>query len=253
MSMGIDTAFRTVTSLLSDEQKARLRQSGSKAFFDGFSSLFGAAGLDTAAKNLRRYRSAKGGIQDYSDEEIEDHSLVTEAEDSNRSRFVASTLTATSGNDYNNRGLRELKDGGRFEFSDHWESAIGTRNLFNVARNPDAYGAFGAAQVKSGGGLVANRKGNRIHVSGTITHGFDEETKDERKKREAVGNFVEPETNLYNFDRGIGSGAARDLEPIGAAKPFRMRYDRVQDLDAEMEVQPNGSLLVRRAKWGAIR
>lgn len=209
--------------------------------------------LDTAAKNLRRYRSATGGIQDYSDEEIEEHPLVTEAEDRNRRRFVASTLTATSGNDYNNRGLRELKDGGRFEFNDHWESEIGTRNPVNVARNPDAYAAFGAAQVRSGGGLVADRRGNRIYVSGTIKHGFDEETKDEQKEREAAGNFIEPETNLYNFDRGIGSGAARDLEPIGAAKPFRMRYDRVQDLDAEVDLRPNGSFLVHRAKWGAIR
>jgi hypothetical protein len=48
--MGIDTALRTMTSLLSDEQKARLRQSGSKAFFDCFQTIFGATGLDTAAK-----------------------------------------------------------------------------------------------------------------------------------------------------------------------------------------------------------
>jgi hypothetical protein len=34
--MGVDTAFRTVTSLLSEKQKSRLRQAGSKAFFDGF-------------------------------------------------------------------------------------------------------------------------------------------------------------------------------------------------------------------------
>jgi hypothetical protein len=210
--------------------------------------------LDTAAKNLRRYRSAVGGVHEYTDHEIEEHPLITEAEDSNRSQFIAKTLTGTAGNEANNRGLRGLRDGGRFEFKDHWESAIGTNNPVNVARNPDTYAAFGAAQIRSGGDLVANRRGDKIFITGTVRHGFDEETPDERSRREAAGNFVEPEVNLYNFNKGaIGSGAARDLEPIGAAKPFRMRYDRVQDVEAEVDIQPNGSLLVRRTKWGAIR
>jgi hypothetical protein len=91
-------------------------------------------------------------------------------------------------------------------------------------------------------------------VKGTVRHGFDEETAEERGKRRARGDWSEREENAYNFNEGgIGSGAARDLEPTGAAKPFRMQYDRVQDLEAELEYAPDGGLLLRRAKWGAIR
>ena len=101
---------------------------------------------------------------------------------------------------------------------------------------------------------MAHRKGNRLYVTGTVRHRFDEETEEEKQERRARGDNSEKEDNIYNFNRGaIGSGAARDLEPIGAAKPFRMQYDRVQDLEAELEYLPDGRLLLRRSKWGAIR
>lgn len=61
-------------------------------------------------------------------------------------------------------------------------------------------------------------------------------------------------TVRHGFDEGaLGGGGARDLEPAGAAKPFRMQFDRNQGLEAELEYQPDGRLLLRRAKWGAIR
>ena len=75
-------------------QRTALRRAGSKLFFDGFRTLFSALGLDTAAKNLRRYRSGLGGTQVYSDREIEEHPLITEAEDTNRTRITSRTLPA---------------------------------------------------------------------------------------------------------------------------------------------------------------
>jgi hypothetical protein len=247
-------AVTSAASLLGNEQKARVRQFGAKAFFDGFRTLFGIAELDTAAKNPRRYRSAVGGTQVYSDQEIEEHPLITEAEDSNRTRFLAQTVTAQSGNNYNNDRLLNLRDGGEFRFVDHYKASGKLDSFISKLRNPNTFAAFGPFDVRSTSDLVARRKGNRLYVTGTVRHGFDEETEQERKDRLAKGDPREREENMYNFNKGaIGSGAAADLEPIGAAKPFRMQYDRVQDLETELEYAPGGGLLLRSAKWGAIR
>lgn len=247
-------AVTSAASLLSDEQKARVRQFGAKAFFDGFRTLFGVAGLDTAAKNLRRYRSAVGGTQVYSDQEIEEHPLITEAEDTNRSQFTARTLTGQTDNEELNSRILNLPDGGTDVINDHWKTPGNLKSAWNKLRHPNTFASFGSFDVKSNSNLTLRRKGNKLFVTGTVRHGFDEETEEERNIREAKGDFTQKEENIYNFNKGaIGSGAARELEPIGAAKPFRMQYERVQDLEAEAEYMPNGRLVVRSAKWGSIR
>lgn len=98
------TAVSSGVSSLGQNQWQSLKQRGSKLFFDGFRTLFNAAGLDTATKNLRRYRSAVGGTQAYSDQEIEKHPPVTEAEDTNRTLFTSRTLVGMIDNkDLNER------------------------------------------------------------------------------------------------------------------------------------------------------
>jgi hypothetical protein len=236
------------------QQRAGLAQARSKLFFDSAQTLFGMFGLDTAAKNLRRYRSGIGGTQTYSDEEIAEHDLITEAEDRNRTRFISQTLTARTGKEDLNDHLLTLKDGDEYRIQDHWKSSAKLNGVIEKLLHPDTFEAFGQFDVRSTSDLKARRKGNRLYVTGTVRHGFDEETEQEKNKRQAKGDYSKKEENMYDFNEGAtGSGAARDLEPIGAAKPFRMQYDRVQDLEAEVEYMPDGRLLVRSAKWGAIR
>lgn len=242
------------SSLPDEEQRADLKRRGSHAFFGLAEGLFGALGLDTAAGNLRRYRGARGGSRAYTDKEIEEHPLVTEAEDTNRTKFTAQTLTGKSKNVSNNNKLLNLRNGDEFRFKDYWEARGKLDGISPKLRNLDTFLSFGSFDVRSTGDLTARRKGDRLHVTGTVRHGFDEETEEEKQKREAQGNYQKREENLYDFNEGaLGGGAARDLEPAGATKPFRMQFDRNQDLEAELEYQPDGRLLLRRAKWGAIR
>ena len=248
------TAVSSGVSSLGRNQWESLKQRGSKLFFDGFRTVFDLAGLDTAAKNLRRYRSAAGGTQTYSDKEIEEHPLVTEAEDSNRTLFTSRSLTGQTQNVNLNNRLLNLRDGGKEKINDFWKTPGKLQGTMDKLHHPGTFAAFGPFDVRSTSDLVARRKGNKLYVTGDVRHGFDEETEKEITDREARGDFTPREENFYNFNKGAnGSGAARDLEPIGAAKPFRMQYDRVQSLDAEAEYMPDGRLLVRSAKWGAIR
>lgn len=75
-----------------------VRHLGSRLFFDAAHGLFGLAGLDTAAANLRRYRSGLGGTRTYGTDEIAAHPLLMEAEDANRSRITSRTLTGRTNN-----------------------------------------------------------------------------------------------------------------------------------------------------------
>lgn len=248
------TSVSSAASTMSESQRAGLRRFGSKLFFDGFRTLFGGLGLDTAAKNLRRYRSGVGGTQAYSDQEIEEHPLITEAEDTNRTLFTSRTLVGKRDNKDLNDRLLNLVDGGEEKVVDLWKTSNKFPGIGEKMRHPNTLTAFGPFDIRSTSDFTARRKGDKLYLTGTVRHGFDEETEEEVRERRARGDFVPKEENLYNFNEGaIGSGAARDLEPVGAAKPFRMQYERVQDLNAEGEYLPGGGLIVRSAKWAPIR
>lgn len=241
-------------SSLGQNQWESLKQRGSKLFFDGFRTVFGLAGLDTAAKNLRRYRSAVGGTQVYSDREIDEHLPVTEAEDTNRTLFSSRTLIGKTDNKDINDRLLNMADGGEEKIVDLWKTSRKFQGIDDKIRYPNTFAAFGPFDVRSTSDLVARRKGNKLYFTGKIRYGFDEENDQEVKDRRALGDFKPKEENIYNFNEGaIGSGAAKNLEPIGAAKPFRMQYERLQELNAEAEYMPGGGLVLRSAKWGAIR
>jgi hypothetical protein len=175
------------TSSLSEEgrqeQRTAMRRTGSKLFFDGFRNLFGGLGLDTAAKNLRRYRSGLGGTQVYSDQEIEEHPLITEAEDTNRTRITSRTLTAQTDDKSFNDRLLSLKDGEEMRIDDHWQAQGKLSSLMDKIRNPDTFAAFGPFDVRSTNDLLARRRGNRLYVTGTVRHGFDEESERDKKER----------------------------------------------------------------------
>ncbi|MBV1799656.1 hypothetical protein [Siccirubricoccus sp. G192] len=62
-------------------------------FFSLTERGFDFFGYDTAAENLRRYRSGQGGLEEYSNREIERHPALLEAEDTSRTRFESFTFT----------------------------------------------------------------------------------------------------------------------------------------------------------------
>lgn len=190
--------------------------------------VFDSRGYDTAAENLRRYRSGRGGLEEYSDDEIARHPALLDAEDRNRTRFESSTFTGRTDNDELNRKLLGLADGADFSFFDKWDRSV-------PWSRPSTYLAFGGTSVTSNGAFSAHRSGDALTIRGTVGHGFGSK-------------------EVFDFHAfQPGGDEATALEGVGEAKPFHMSYDRHQDVEAELHYQPDGSLTVRRVTWGAVR
>jgi hypothetical protein len=217
-----------------------------RTFFDLAERTFDLVGLDTAAENLRRYRSGVGGTRRYDDDEIESHLPVTEAEDTNRTQFEADTFTGRTGSEKAAEAMLRVRDGETRRFTDYWKvpldyrNALGQRPAASLRRglNADTYASFGQGEVMSRGTFTVSRRGNDLTVEGEVGHKFDSSETD----------------NLYDFNEGaLGGRAASRLEQAGEAAPFRMQYDRRQDVRARIRSEPDGSLTVRDVRWGRMR
>ncbi|GAA0566622.1 hypothetical protein GCM10009416_00740 [Craurococcus roseus] len=222
MSEAFDT-FR-----LSDADTAPRLLQTSRRFFDATESAFGFLGYETAAENVRRYRSGRGGLEEYSDAEIARHPALLRAEDENRTHFEARTFTGRTRNDELNAELLGLRDGGSYSFFDKWDFSV-------PISGPSTYLAFGRTSVTSNGAFSAHRNGDVVTIRGYVGHGFGPREKFD-----------------FNADQP-GSRPAAVLEGSGEAAPFHMAYDRIQDVEAELRYEPAGSLTLRRATWGAVR
>ena len=69
----------------------RRTPTAARVFFGTAERAFRALGL-TAAENLGHYRSAKGTQRNFTDDQIAKHDLILEAEDANRTNFLAKTF-----------------------------------------------------------------------------------------------------------------------------------------------------------------
>ena len=212
------TDIETAEALLDD----------SRSSFSAVEQGFDFFGRKTAADNLRRYRSGKGGIHTYTDEQIAEHPALLEAEDKNRTNFERATFTGRTGDTSLNAKLLRLGDGEAYDFEDDWQARTGLSR-------PSTYFAFGRNAVASKGSFQAQREGDLLSLGGTVTHGF-------------IGR------ERFDFNPGQpGSLSALMLEGAGEAAPFTMAFERRQDVDAEMRYEPDGSLTLLRSTWGAVR
>ncbi len=217
-----------------------------RTFFDLAERAFDLVGLDTAADNLRRYRSGRGGTRRYDDDEIEAHLPVAEAEDFNRTQFESRTLAGLTEKQDAKEAMLGVKDGETRRFTDYWHAGLNyggtvrSRPAASVGRllNADTFASFGQGEVRSEGDFTVSRRGDDLTVEGVIGHGFDPSKTD----------------NLYDFNAGaIGGRAASRLEQAGEAVPFRLQYDRRQDVRALVRREPGGSLTVRDVRWGRVQ
>ncbi len=227
------------------DDRPTLGLQAARTFMGTVERIFDLFGLDDAADNLRRYRSGQGGERFYSDDEIAEHALITEAENEARTRFESQTFTGRTGHKVLNQRLLGLRNGEEYEFPDSWDRNYG----LSAVLRPATYAAFGRFGVESRGDFKARRRGNRLYVTGTVTHDFD--------RTDAEGR--PSDDNLFDFNpRQPGHREGSILERAGEAAPFRMRFDRKQDVDAELVYEssdePNGRrLTLKRATWGEIR
>ncbi|MCK8786020.1 hypothetical protein M0638_16710 [Roseomonas sp. NAR14] len=246
-------------SLDPDEQEL----SDARTFFDRTQLGFDAAaalspGFRTAAENLRRYRSGVGGRRDYTSEEIAQFDPLMAQEDRNRSRMERGTFVGRTRANSQVTRLSKLNDGETLAFEDGYDAAYPTSNneaaqslpgrleriadtAGSIITNPATYLAFGQNNVASRGQFSARRDGNRLLIRGTVSHGFGNTER---------GTDSEP----FDFHAGQpGGGEAATLERAGEARPFDMAYRRQQDVEAEAEYNPDGTLTLRRATWGPVR
>ncbi|MBV1799654.1 hypothetical protein [Siccirubricoccus sp. G192] len=121
-----------------------------------------------------------------------------------------------------------MQEGETFNFDDYWDTPA-------TASRPSTYLAFGRSAIKSDGTFSAERNGDMLTIRGTVAHGFGPK-------------------EIFDFNPGQpGRDAAEILERAGEAAPFRMSYDRSQDVQAELRYGPNGTLTLQSASWGRIR
>lgn len=215
-----------------------------RAYFGTAEGAFRGLGLADAATNLRHYRGATGIQRDFTDEQIAKHLPITEAEDENRTRFATRTFIGqTNNNEELNVALLNLNDGETYTFEDDFKrgleygGAIKDRPIGSLQSGfgLPAYAAFGRVDIHSQGDFTATRKGNRLIITGTVRNGFDTEKND----------------NQYNFDPGQpGSIPAHILERRGQTNPYRLQFDRNQDVEAVSIYGSNGLLALNKVSWG---
>ena len=149
------------------------------------------------------------------------------AEDENRTRFQTRTFSGRTNNRDLNSALLGLESGSTYAFPDHWDTNI----LYGDA---PTYFAFGRTGIRSGGEFTASREGERLRITGNVVHGFNP-------------------FERFDFNPGQpGSGSAQMLEAAGEARPFDMRFDRRQSVQAEGVYNPDGSITVESVTWGPI-
>ncbi|HYG85078.1 MAG TPA: hypothetical protein VD978_02365 [Azospirillum sp.] len=189
-------------------------------FFDFAQSIFDLLDYDTAADNLRRYRSGVGGIRTYTADEMSEHPAFGDAIDRNRTNFESLTFTGKTGNRELNQQILGLRDGESTTFKDRWDDKFGLSQ-------PSTYLAFGRSGIHSEGNFEASRSGDHLVIRGRVTNRLGNEEKD---------------TEAFDFNPfQIGYREGNLLERLDEASPFEMDYRRRQDVEADL-----------RSDWGEL-
>jgi hypothetical protein len=207
-----------------------------REYFDRAEWFFNLLGWDDAAQNLRRYRSGQGGVQSYTKEEMKKHPAFEDAIDVNRTQFERTFVGKTE-----KEGVRPallgLQDGQTIEFEDDWDEDF-------TLNRPSTYFAFGRSNVFSNGKFRATRKGKDLVIRGYVINNLG-------NKNRNTGVF---KREAFDFNPGqIGSKAASVLEGAGQARPFEMRYETRQPVEAQLTYEDDGSLTLKSVNWGNIQ
>ena len=186
--------------------------------------------LNNAADNMERFLSGRGGIKEYTREESRQFAPIRDAEEKNQSRFENRTFLGNTKNAGAKR-LAGLRDGDTMTFGDDWDRDYDKFDTYvRGAANPDYALGFGQLKVTSTGGFTATRRGNKIHITGTVTHKFKDR---------------------YDFHAGASSGYTTEaymLQQSGRAKPFLQRGAWAREVSGTVDIG-NGSLSNPRFTW----
>lgn len=235
--------YGTSLNGVSDDELNQSPEDSASEFMDLARGIFYILGFDTAVDNMRRYRSARGGTQTYTADEMSKHPAYDDAIDHNRTMFESRTFTGNTDKDDAKKALFDLKDGDSVQFSDNWQrninafDKIGSLEKMNLT-GPSTYFAFGRSGVHSNGDFAATRSGDSLTITGSVLNRLGDK---------------DHETEAFDFNPGqIGSPEARILERSGMAKPFAMDYRRRQSVKAEGRYEPDGTITLLKSLWGDL-
>ncbi|MBC7431956.1 MAG: hypothetical protein H7345_07795 [Rubritepida sp.] len=87
-------------------------------YFDNIGSAFRSLDLGTAADNLARYRSGRGGTHVFTNQEIERHAPLLRYEDENRTAFKSYSFVGETSRGIPTGTLQNLPDGESVAYGD---------------------------------------------------------------------------------------------------------------------------------------
>ena len=140
--------------------------------------------------------------------------------------------TQRNPNHYNER-IRNLKDGESLSHSDHNDAEIKSEDtiLQYLGKETDFALAFGRTKLRGDAKFTATRKGDTIHIEGSITHNWKD---------------------TYDFEKGqVAAGGAHRLEKEKGAMPFDMGATWKQNFSGTVEIN-NGVLSNPQITWTDI-
>ncbi len=218
--------------------------------YRGYVEIGRKMGLDFAADNLERFLDGKGGTKIIPRDEARQFDAIMEAEDTNRTRFEESFLEEGTGPEDTflemedigsskpqhkfNAKLKRIKDGQTINLgTDDWEREF---HYFDqliqlVTGEADFALGVGRTELISKGTFTAERKGNVIHVKGTVDHIWDDKYKFKRNQPFADGALA--------------------LQKHRGARPFVIRAEWKQKVQGTIEIV-DGALKNPQFHWQDI-
>ncbi|MCZ6467781.1 MAG: hypothetical protein O6829_10975 [Alphaproteobacteria bacterium] len=208
-------------------------------------------GLDFAADNLERFLDGTRGTKNITRDEARQFDAIKEAEDTNRTRFERSFLDEGPGPEDTflemedigssskpqhkfNAALKRIKDGQTVNLgTDDWEREF---HFFDqliqlVTGEADFALGVGRTELISEGTFTAERKGNVIHVKGTVDHVWEDKYKFKRNQPFADGALA--------------------LQKHRGARPFVIRAEWKQKVQGTIEIV-DGALTNPQFHWQDI-
>ncbi len=165
---------------------------------------FRANGWTDAAENLEFYLSPQITPRErrFSREKARSFEQIRNAEERIRRHFEEGTFIGVTENNPAPRALRHMGEGGDIRFKDSWDGAYENLEFWIdiIGGDGNFANAFGETLLVGKGDFRASRRGENIHVSGTVTFTWRDE---------------------YDFNKGApGSEQAQILETNGLASQF---------------------------------
>ncbi|MCH7956552.1 MAG: hypothetical protein IIB63_03260 [Proteobacteria bacterium] len=221
--------------------------------YRGYVELGRDLGLDFAADNLERFLNGTRGTKNITRDEARQFDAIKEAEDTNRTRFEESFLDEGPGPEDTflemedigssskpqhtfNAQLKRIKDGAPpiNLGTDYWEREFHFLDQLIQLVTGEADFALGVGRTEliSEGTFTAERKGNVIHVKGTVDHVWEDKYKFKRNQPFADGALA--------------------LQKHRGARPFDILAEWKQKVQGTIEIV-DGALKNPKFQWTDVK